>query len=152
DAERQAAVCLRRISVMTEETSVGRLTAEIAVIRTVVARTHGPMPAPIRVPAYRQLQEMSRFILVQKCLRVSSRTDHIVHSLLNHVCSASLSTAYKVLRASFHDGVISSRRRVKKIVQSRRRFDRSERSSHPGDPVRIEDFLVARPARSRVDV
>src|SRR5262245_18256073 len=69
DSGGQPAVRLGWISVMAEDAGVRNLTAKVAMVRTVVTGTHGPITAPLGIPTHRQFEKPARVIAVQKCQR-----------------------------------------------------------------------------------
>jgi len=146
-----------RVAVMARQATVVDDAAEVEVRRPIVAGTHCPMTAPIRIPAHRELQQPAVRRAVHERARMISGADHVIGADLDDVgffatecylmtplqeCAAALD--HRVM--AIGGGVIETG--VRKAIGSNLR----KRSSHARQFVSPGDVAVARCAQCGIRV
>src|SRR6476660_8283982 len=109
DARCQAAIRLRRVSIVAEQAGVGNFTAEVRVVWTIVAWAHRPISAALGIPTYRKLDELASLVPMEKGFRMIPGADDIVDALLDDIGRRCLRPPQISAIASFYHGVIAFR-------------------------------------------
>ena len=147
----------RRIGVVAKHAIVGDGAAEVVVVRTVVARIHGPVAALFGIPAQRQLDQRVGRSPVEIGSRVISGTHDVVDALLHHVDLAAggiqLIAPLIIFAAAPEHGEITVRRTMEirvvagKILNHNLRRRAIKGTAHAGFLVALPHVAVAGRAR-----